>query len=65
VKLPAYRRAGARRGFPAMYYHFFYIVPLDPAYLARAGWDTAQSKVETKPRPALMIDRREKEYGIR
>jgi hypothetical protein len=35
------------------------------AYLARAGRDMAQSKVETKPWPALLIDGREEEYGIR
>jgi hypothetical protein len=35
------------------------------AYMARAKRDMAQSKVETKLWPALLIDRREEEYGIR
>lgn len=35
------------------------------AHMARAGRDMAQSKVETKPWPVLIIDRREEEYGIR
>jgi hypothetical protein len=42
-----------------------YIVPPFPRLFPRAGRGTSQSKVETKPRPVLMIDRREEAHGIR